>query len=88
MTKDETYNAILEFAMENNTAPYGVLESKGITLNGKHYRQLTFGRARTLDCTVKVYGPRFITLLSSRNTYGSEVYQSTEEVLNRLKEWM
>jgi hypothetical protein len=45
------------------TAPYGVLEGLA---KDKSYRSVTFGVARTLDAEVRIYGPEFMILRTSR----------------------
>lgn len=48
-------------------APYGILEGKAA--NGQ-YRTVTFGRSRTLDVELRVYGPQFILIRpSNSNTH-------------------
>lgn len=40
-------------------APYGIVSGKS---PDNKYREVGFGRAGTLDVSVKIYGPRFILL--------------------------
>lgn len=73
-------------------APYGVL-------SGKHtsgtYREITFGRARWLDATVRVYGPQFLmvkwrgSIRSEGGVSGSTIFKgpkAEQELFDYLKE--
>jgi hypothetical protein len=88
---NEHYNKLLAFLQETSTAPYGVLESKGISKNMRPYRRITFGLARTLDASIDFYGPKFMVYRNSlgRNLLGEApgtVFSSTEKMIERLKE--
>lgn len=47
------------------TAPYGVLHASAES-SGVRYHEVTFGIARSLDATVRMYGPQFWVLRTSR----------------------
>lgn len=49
----------------NFNAPYGVLMGNHVNKTGKKYVQVSFGRARTLDASADVYGPKFIYFRTS-----------------------
>lgn len=59
------------------TAPYGVLEGQHTNANGKSYRAVTFGRARSLDCTVAIYNRSWI--LVTTNRHGRQVFRNYQD---------
>jgi hypothetical protein len=63
------------------TAPYGILTG----LSDDHRsRTITFGVARTLDATVQVFSPSFITLRTSSGIHTK--FASENELLKFLKD--
>ena len=80
--QDHVYN----WAIKNNfDAPYGVLVAKGFTGEGKKYLSVTFGRARTLDATVKIYNRNFIILRTSRENQ-NQVFKNFDLLMSALNE--
>jgi hypothetical protein len=77
-------DAVEEWAKSNTTlsAPYGVIRGTGKSTAGRKYECVTFGRARTLDCTVQVFNRNFILVRSSRT--GSEVYKNESALMEAL----
>lgn len=64
-------------------APYGVL----IKGKGK-YQSIIFGKARALDCELRIYNPNFFLLKTSIST-NSEKFKgddALEQLVNRLEE--
>lgn len=73
-TKD-IQDSVYEWARAGTfNAPYGVLTSETTNKDGRKYRSVTFGRARTLDVEVRIYGPSFIMVRSSR--HGQQIFKS------------
>jgi len=62
--REQAATALVEWLQNNGSwnAPYGILD--GLS-SDKRYRSVTFGRARTLDCEVRIYSPKYITLRTS-----------------------
>jgi len=68
MTREAVAELLYNYiqAHESNfNAPYGVLMGNHVNQTGKKYVQVAFGRARTLDASVDVYGPKFIYFRTS-----------------------
>lgn len=63
---------------KNFTAPYGILTGEFTSKNGKKFKSVTFGRARTLDASVMIYGPRFVQVQTSR--HGSNIFRTEPEL--------
>jgi len=76
MMKSEIVEKLTKVIQSNPgfNAPYGVLVS-----DHPRYTSITFGRARTLDCEVRVYGPNFILFRPSNRS--PEVVRTPEEAL-------
>jgi hypothetical protein len=57
--REELTTRIETFIREQGVfnAPYGILTRKH---ESGSYREITFGRARFLDATVRVYGPQYL----------------------------
>lgn len=84
MKSQEIQERIYMWALYKDfNAPYGVLTGQHTSQNGKPFRTVTFGRARTLDATVEIYNPSFIVLRTSR--YGREVFKSMNEMMPTLE---
>lgn len=43
----------------NLNAPYGILTGLRTNSKGGKFREITFGKSRTLDATVQIHGPKF-----------------------------
>lgn len=68
------------------TAPYGVLEGEHVNKrNGKKYKSVTFGYARTLDATVEIYNSGFMLYRSSQNHGQPVVFKSADDLMAYLK---
>jgi len=83
---------LLAFLSENDLAQvYGAIEGTGKSTAGKPYRSLTFCRARVLDGSIEIYGPKFI-VVSYQTAYrhlphqDRKVFTSVEETKRFLKE--
>lgn len=63
-------------------APYGVLTGEHTNTKGRKYLSVTFGRSRTLDCTVEIYNRNFI-LLKASNRY-NKVYNDYNTLMQDL----
>lgn len=74
------------------TAPYGILVGKHTTKGGRTIRQVTFGKARTLDATIDIYGETYLllrwsgSLLNHGHGTNSEVFHSKAELFEYLDE--
>ena len=71
-------------------APYGVLYGKSLDSKGRSIRDITFGKCRTLDASIIIYGPKFITLsweghVKDHARRDSEAFKSKEELLEFLE---
>jgi len=85
MNSAQIQQAVYEWAQAQNfTAPYGILLSDGTSKNGKPYKSVTFGRARTLDANVNIYNRNFMTVETNR--HGRVVVKSYDELMAFLKE--
>lgn len=56
------------------TAPYGVITGEHVNNKGTKYKSVTFGRARSLDCSVQIYNRNFITVTTNR--HGNQVFRN------------
>lgn len=75
MNSQAIQDAIVRWATSTNyTAPYGVLTGDHVSSKGTKYKSVTFGRARTLDCTVNIYNRNFITV--NTNRHGNQVFRN------------
>lgn len=75
---------VLEWARKQGfTAPYGVLDGEHISKNGRKYKSVTFGYARTLDCSVEIYNSSFMRVVSSRN--GTSIFKDVESLMYHLR---
>lgn len=75
------------------SAPYGILTGKHTNANGRSVRSVTFGKSRTLDATVDIYGESYLLLrwqgsLLNRGhgSYNSSVFHSKQELFDFLDE--
>ena len=89
-SRSEMQDNLVTFLSENPawSAPYGILHSKRTDKNGRSYRSVTFGRARTLDAEAKIYGSSFIVLrwqgsINSRAS-SQQVFKSLQELFDFL----
>ena len=64
------------------SAPYGILTGTHVNKKGTKYLSITFGRARTLDCTVNIYNRNFITVTTNR--HGNQVFRNYQDCQNFL----
>ncbi len=84
MNSSEIQNSIFEWACNRGfTAPYGVLMGEHTNKNGKKYKSVTFGRARTLDATVSIYNRNFITVRTNR--HDTKVFKTPSEAMEFLE---
>lgn len=60
--QEDLYRVICDLGFN---APYGVI--CGQETYGAKARTITFGRPRTLDATLRIFGPGFIQIKTSRN---------------------
>jgi len=70
-------NRVYEWALAQDfTAPYGVLTSDRAPAEGRKYRSVVFGHARTRDVEVRIYNRNFIVVRDSAyresRTFNSE----------------
>jgi hypothetical protein len=84
MNSAEIQAAVYNWALGKNfTAPYGVLQGEHKSKAGKPYKSVTFGRARTLDCSVEIYNRGFIIVRTNR--HGNQVCKSYDELMAHLE---
>lgn len=84
MNSTQIYENVIAWAQSKNfTAPYGVIYSELTNKKGTKYKAVTFGRARTLDCTVEIYNRNFMIVLTNRHGY--EVFNSFDEMMKFLE---
>lgn len=79
MTRKEIQESVYKWALSRQdyfNAPYGVLEGENTNQVGHKYMSVTFGKSRTLDVAVNIYGDAFIQVRTSK--HGSQVFKSTE----------
>lgn len=87
MSPSQVQQDLIQFIQEQNfNAPYGVLESQGRSQTGRRYLSITFGRPRTLDAELQIYGAGFIVLRHSRDRFNRSVFNSVEAVKEALTE--
>jgi len=85
MSSKEIQEQILNWAYEQNfTAPYGVVDGKGRSPKGKMYLGVTFGYARTLDATVRIFNRNFMIYESSAGE--REIFADSNNLMAFLKE--
>jgi hypothetical protein len=83
MTRDAVAEEIYQYCQRRDfNAPYGILMGNHTNKTGKKFIEITFGRARTLDATVSVYGPKFILIKTSRGH--SDIYRSLPDAIKYL----
>lgn len=86
MTRNEVQATILDYLYSRRdhfTAPYGILDGEYTNPNGRKCLMVTFGKARTLDATVMIYGEKFIVIRTSR--HGQEVHKTLDSAMDFLK---
>lgn len=87
MNSADIQKHIVDWARAQNfTAPYGVVDGVGVNANGHKYHSVTFGYARTLDVTVKIFNRNFMILKSSRNRGRSEVFKKVDDLMVYLND--
>lgn len=71
----------------NFDAPYGVLTGEQTNKNGRTYLSITFGRKRTLDAELRIFGEKFILLRTSRDRNDGNylIFRSLDELVQKLK---
>lgn len=85
MNSAEIQQEVIDWAMgQNFTAPYGVLDSQGKNQKGTKYLSVTFGYARTLDATVKIFNRNFMIYESS--AHEREVFNDYDNLMSFLRE--
>jgi hypothetical protein len=85
--RELVWETLMDFIKGHNevfTAPYGILGGLHHRDNGSTIRVITFGVARTSDCTIEVYNPRWILIKESLD--GSRVCKTVGEVVDWLRE--
>jgi hypothetical protein len=81
MTSSQIQQELIQFIQSLNfNAPYGILESQGRSQRGRPFHSITFGRPRTLDAEIQIYGSGFMTLRHSRGNRTTQVLRSLEEL--------
>lgn len=91
--REQIQNDLVDFLNEGNwTAPYGILTGLQATKNGGKYRSITFGRARSLDAEICIFGESYILLkwqgsLGGQNSRNgnSAVFHSPAELKEFLR---
>jgi hypothetical protein len=85
--REQLANDISEYLENCNcTAPYGVLSGIESTKSGGKCRVVTFGLARSLDATIRIYSVDRIALRHSRSRYGKdEVFKNTADLYSYLE---
>jgi hypothetical protein len=87
MNSEAIQNHIVDWALAQNfTAPYGVVAGEGDNGIGNKYRSVTFGHARTLDVTVKIFNRNFMYVKSSRNQGRKEVFKKVDDLMVYLND--
>lgn len=86
----ERQQMVIDFMMwlsdtKRFTAPYGILDGKGVSKRGMSYRSVTFGVARVSDITLMVFSTTYMILKDSR--FGDAQCKSIQEVKDQLTEW-
>jgi hypothetical protein len=83
--REQTATALVDWLRNDGSwnAPYGVID--GISTD-KRYRSVTFGRARTLDCEVRIYSPKYITLRTSHWFTEPVKFDSLDNLIMQLSQ--
>jgi hypothetical protein len=70
--REQTMSDLIEWLRADGgwNAPYGILDSLS---KDRRYRSVTFGKARLIDCEVRIYSPKYITIRTSRHQYADPV---------------
>jgi hypothetical protein len=77
MNSEQIQAQVYNWALNHGfTAPYGVLAGEQVNRNGKKYRGVTFGYARTRDVEVQIYNRNFIVVRDSATT--NQVFKSVD----------
>lgn len=85
MNSNQIQQQVLDWAYEQNfTAPYGVVDGKGRSPKGKMYLGVTFGYARTLDATVRIFNRNFMIYESSAGE--REIFADSNNLMTFLEE--
>lgn len=86
MNSESIQNYLYEWARDRKpsfTAPYGILTSQLSDSNGKKYRSVTFGYARTRDFEVRIYNRNFILFRDSK--FGSSLFRNFADLSDHLR---
>jgi hypothetical protein len=78
---EQIQQSVYQWVVANShqfNAPYGILEGQYVNGSGRKYRSVTFGRSRTLDATVNIYGDTFIQVRTSR--HGSQIFKNVADM--------
>ena len=85
MNSESIQQQVVDWALAQNfTAPYGVVDGASVNANGNKYRSVTFGYARTLDATVKIFNRNFMLFESSRGQ--KEVFKKVDDLMVYLND--
>ena len=83
MNSEQIQEHVELWAIEKRfNAPYGVLKGEGVSMKGKKFRSVTFGRARTLDATVEIYNRNFIVVNTTRT--GRQTFKNVPDLMEFL----
>lgn len=69
---------------KNFTAPYGILTSEQRSKNGRPYKSVTFGYARTRDFELQIYNKNFLVFRDS-SVYNNKVFTNYPDLENFLR---
>jgi hypothetical protein len=85
MRSAEIQEMVYDFCLEKRSfsAPYGVLTSEQVTKQGKKYKSVTFGRARTLDAHLMIFNEKFMVLKTNR---GDFTFKDVPSLMKKLEE--
>lgn len=85
MTPSQIQQELIQFIQSLDfNAPYGILESQGRSRQGRPYHSITFGRPRSLDAEIQIYGPGFMTLRHSRDRWNTQVHRNLQDLKDVL----
>lgn len=85
MNSQELQEKVYTWALSGSfSAPYGVLKGEHKDRNGRKYRSVTFGYARSRDVEVRIYSHTFVLVRDSRD--GNQVFKTVDSLMGRLAE--
>ena len=85
MNSTEIQEAVFEWALNKNfNAPYGVLMSEQTNSKGRKFKEVAFGRKRTLDAAVQIYNRNFM-ILKVNSAFDGQVFKSYNELMEALE---